>query len=156
VRDFESAVAEDGGKTITPLAEWRAVCEGKRISIPMMSKTGELLSGSYDGTLRVFRIGKNATDCEEVFDTAAVTGKADFMRDDSAFVYVARAENPRTSIMVDAIFLADFRANTTKPIYYGDPTAQLTFPGFMNPDHVIVYEQASRKLIALERSRVLP
>jgi hypothetical protein len=154
VRDYESTIADGGGGAIVPSAEWRAVCEGKRISIPMMSKTGQLLSGSFEGTLRIFRIGPDARDCEEVFDTGAVTGKADFNRDDTALVYISRAQNPRTGIAVDTIFLADLRARTVKPIYYGD-TSQLAFPGFMSPDRLVVYEQASKKLLTLEKTRVL-
>jgi hypothetical protein len=156
VRDFESARVSDGVRTITPLAEWRAVCEGKRISIPMLSKTGELLSGSFEGSLRIFRIGPNATECTEIFDTTMMTGKADFARDDSALVYVARADNSQTGITVDTVFLADLRFNFLKPIHYGDANARLAFPGFIGPDRVIVYEQASRKLLALERTRVFP
>ena len=68
----------------------------------MISKTGQLLSGSFEGSLRIFRIGPNATECTEIFDTAMMTGKADFSRDDSAFVYVARADNSQTGITVDA------------------------------------------------------
>ena len=155
VRDFESSIAEDGEKSVIPLAEWRPVCEGKRISIPMMSKTGELLSGSLEGTLRVFRIGPNATECDEVFDTKAITGKADFNRDDSAFVYVSRSENPETGLAVDTIFLADLRARLIKPVYYGDAKMQLAFPGFMSPDRLVVYEQVSKRLLTLERTRVI-
>jgi len=154
-RDFEATVADNGQRTVVPLAHWRAVCEGKRISIPMMSKTGHLLSGSFEDTLRIFRIGPNALDCDEVFDTGAVTGKADFNRDDGEFVYVSRTKNPHTGLVVDTILLADLRARTVKPIYYGDTSAQLAFPGFTSPDRLVIYEQASRKLLTLERTRVL-
>jgi hypothetical protein len=75
VREFESRTAEDGQKAVVPLAEWRSVCDGKRISIPMMSKTGQLLSGSFEGTLRVFRIGADAAECDEVFDTGPLPAK---------------------------------------------------------------------------------
>jgi hypothetical protein len=120
----------------------------------MMSKNGQLLSGSFDGTLRVFRIGPNATECAEVFDTKMVTGKADFNRDGTAFVYVSRAETPETGLPVDTIFLADLRTNTVKPIYYSTSN-ELSFPGFMSPDRVVVYEQDSRRLLILEKTRVI-
>jgi len=155
VREFESRTAEDGQKAVVPLAEWRSVCDGKRISIPMMSKTGQLLSGSLDGTLRVFRIGADAAECDEVFDTGAVTGKADFNRDDTAFAYVSRSKNPETGIVTDTIFLGDVRARTAKPVYYGDTSAQLAFPGFMSPDRLVVYDQVSKRLLTLERTRVI-
>jgi len=155
VREYESSIAEDGGRFVVPLEGWRAVCEGKRVSIPMLSKTGQLLAGSFEGTLRLFRIGPNAAECDEVLDTKAVTGKADFNRDDSAFVYISRSENPDTGVTVDAIFLADVRARTLKPIYFGDPSAELAFPGFMSPDRVVVYDQVSKRLLTLERTRVI-
>jgi hypothetical protein len=155
VRDFESTVAEGGGRTLAPLSEWRAVCEGKRISIPMMSKTGHLLSGNFDGTLRVFRIGPNATECAEVFDTKMVTGKADFNREDTALLYVSRAASAETGVAVDTIFLADLRTRTVTPIYSSASSEGLAFPGFMSPDRVVVYEQDSRKLLILDKTRVI-
>ena len=121
----------------------------------MMSKSGQLLAGSYQGTLRVFRIAPDASACEELFDTKAVTGKADFSRDDRFLIYVTRAENPITRNTVDAIVLADLHNKTTKPIIYGETGAQLAFPGFANPDRIVVYDQASKKLLTIERTRVI-
>lgn len=140
--------------SITAQGEWRRVCEGKRISIPMLSKTGHLLSGSHNGTLRVFRLGPDATTCDETFDTGVITGKADFNRDDSALVYVTRSANPATSVMTDTVVLADLLTKTRKPIYYAAPTEQLAFPSFMNADAIVVYEENSRTVLTLERSRV--
>jgi hypothetical protein len=153
VRDYESRKRDDGGKTVAPLTEWRKVCGNLQISIPMMSKTGQLLSGSYKGTLRVFRIGANATECEEFFDSKVVAGKADFTRDDNFLVYVSRSENPDTRANVDTIFLADLRRRTAKPIFYAPAEAQLAFPGFMSPDRIVVYDLASRTLNTLEKVR---
>ncbi|HTG74540.1 MAG TPA: hypothetical protein VMB70_12260, partial [Terriglobia bacterium] len=155
VRDYESTARSDGGKTITPLAEWRRVCDGKQISIPMMSKTGDLLSGSHEGTLRVFRLGADASVCDEVFDAKVVTGKADFSRDDRFLTYVTRLENPVTRMMVDTVILADLHKGTSKPIHYGDTAAQLAFPGFMSPDRIVVYDQTSRKFLVIDRTRTI-
>jgi hypothetical protein len=155
VRDYESSARSDGGKMITALAEWRRVCDGKQISIPMMSKTGELLSGSHEGTLRVFRLGADASRCDEVFDARVVTGKADFSRDDRFLTYVTRLENPVTRMMVDTVILADLQKGTSTPIHYGDTTAQLAFPGFMSPDRIVVYDQTSRKFLVVDRTRTI-
>jgi hypothetical protein len=152
-RDYQSRPRNDGGKTVAPLTEWRSLCDGLRIAIPMLSKSGHLLSGSYQGTLRVFRIGTNAVECEEVFDTRVVTGKADFSRNDDLLVYVSRSENPATGKTVDTVFLADLRRKSTRAIYYGSPEAQLAFPGFMNPDRIVVYDQTSRTLKTLDKTR---
>ena len=155
VRDYESWREENGGKTIRSRTEWRAVCDGKQISIPMISKTGQLLAGTHQGTLRVFRIGPDATDCEEVFDTKALTGKADFSRDGRFLVYVTRSENPLTRITVDTILLADLNERTALPIYYGDPDIQLAFPGFMSPDRIVVYNLTSKNLLLIDRTRII-
>ena len=155
VRDYESKSRDNEGKTIVPLKEWRSLCDGEQIAIPMMSKTGELLSGSHQGTLRVFHIGSNATLCDEVFDTKTVAGKADFSRDDQFMIYVARSQNPATETAVDTIFLADLQKKSTKPIYYGDATSQLAFPGFMSPDRIVVYDQTSRNLLLIDRARII-
>jgi hypothetical protein len=155
VRDYESERGDGGRKTITPQKEWRSVCAGKRISIPMMSKSGQLLSGSYQDTLRVFRIGPDAANCDELFDTKEVTGKADFSRDDRFLTYVRRSENPRTNVVVDTVVLADLRTRITTPIYYAESGEQLAFPGFLNPDLIVVYNQSSQKLLKLERTRVV-
>lgn len=155
VREYQVAETESQGRTVVPVEEWRSVCSGKTISIPMLSKTGQLLSGSYQGTLRVFRIGANATECDQVFDTKAVSGKADISRDDNALTYVTRAVNPSTGESVDTVFLADLRAMTTKPVFYGDPKAQLAFPGFASADRIVVYDQVSRKLLILDRTRTI-
>ena len=155
VRDYESSVRSDGGKTITPLAEWRRVCDSKRISLPMMSKTGDLVSGSHEGTLRVFRLGADASACDEVFDAKVVTGKADFSRDDRFLTYVTRLENPLTRMTVDTVILADLQKGTSKPIHYGDAAAQLAFPGFMSPDRIVVYDQTSRKFLVIDRTRTV-
>jgi hypothetical protein len=152
-RDYESRSRRDGGKTVAPLTEWRSVCDGLQISIPMLSKTGHLLSGSHQGTLRVFRIGVNAAECEEVFDTKVVTGKADFSRNDDFLVYVSRSENPATGKTVDTVVLADLLRKSTRAIYYGSPEAQLAFPGFMSPDRIVVYDQTSRTLRILDKTR---
>ena len=152
-RDYESRPRRDGGKTVAPLTEWRSVCDDLQISIPMLSKTGQFLSGSYEGTLRVFRISANAAECEEVFDTKVVSGKADFSRNDDFLVYVSRSVNPATGKTVDTVFLADLLRKSTTAIYYGPPEAQLAFPGFMNPDRIVVYDQASRTLRTLDKTR---
>ena len=154
-RDFESKRQEGGGKTLTPLSEWRSVCDGKRIAIPMLSKSGHLLAGSYQGTLRVFRVGVDAAGCEEIFDTQSVSGKADFSRDDRFLTYVTRSENPRTGTAVDTIILADLSTNSTKPIYFAESGIQLAFPAFMNPDCIVVYDQTSQELITIELTRIV-
>jgi hypothetical protein len=155
VRDYERKGPDESGSTVAPLTEWHPMCEGKRISIPMLSKTGTLLSGSFEGSLRVFRIGANATECEEVFDTKVVSGKADFSRDDGTLAYVARAVNPRTSEDVDAVFLANLRGKSATPIYYAESQMQLAFPGFMSPDRIAVYDQNSWSLFTLDRVRTI-
>jgi hypothetical protein len=138
--------------SIDGLKEVRLAAEA--LSIPMLSKTGQLLAGSYEGTLRVFRIGSEAAGCEEVFDAKVVSGKGDFSRDDRFLIYVAR-EKDSLARMVDTIFLADLRHNATKPIYYGNPAAQLAFPGFLSPDQIVVYDQTDKELITLERTRTI-
>jgi hypothetical protein len=160
VRDYEVTRAGPQGKSVAPVGidlfkEWRTICDGKRISIPMVSKTGQFLSGSYDGTLRVFRLGPNATECDVVFDTKLVTGKADFNREDTELTYVARALNPSTAESVDVIFVADLRTNAMTPVYYGAPTAQLAFPSFISADRIVAYEQSSKKLLALDRTKIV-
>ena len=153
VREYEKRQRPDGGVTIAPLEEWRTVCEGKNIAIPMMSKTGLLLSGTYGGTMRVFRIGPNASECTEVFDSKVVSGKADFSADDRYMLYISRTRQSGPSDEVDAIFLADLKNGTARPIHRASPEAQLAFPGFMNPDRIVVYNQTAQKLIVLERTR---
>ena len=154
-RDYEKRYRPDGKPTIAPVREWQPVCEGKKISIPMMSKTGLYLSGSHEGTLKVFRIGPDAKLCEQVFDSKAVTGKADFSADDRFILYVTRAEDPATHKTVDVIFLADFTRNDKKAIYYAADGSQLAFPGFMSPDRIVAYNKTSRKLLILDRSRII-
>jgi hypothetical protein len=124
------------------VSTWQRVCDGKRIAIPMMSKTGLYVSGMHEETLRVFRIGRDGTQCEEGFNSKVVTGKADFSADDRLLVYVSRAENPQT-------------IGTTKPIYYGSEGAAMIFPAFLNPDEIVVYERDSKKMILLERTRAI-
>ena len=160
VRDYEVVRTGPQGLSVAPangdlFKPWNRVCDGKRITIPMISKTGQLLSGSHDGTLRVFRIGPNATECDLLFDTKAVTGKADFNREDTSLTYVARATNPSTAESVDAVFVADLRAQTATPVYYGAPKAQLAFPSFMSEDRIVVYEQTSKKLLILDRAKTV-
>lgn len=155
VRDYKAIRRDAGGKTVTPTNEWHAVCDDKQISIPMMSKTSRFLSGSYQGTLRIFRLGLDATECEEVFDTQLVAGKADFSRDDQFIIYVARSQNPDTRETVDTIYLADLRKATTKPIFYGDFRSHLAFPGFMSNDRIVAYEQTSKSLLILDRVRFI-
>jgi len=154
-RDYESVYRADGKPTISPVREWRPVCEGKQISIPMISKTGLYLSGSHAGTMKVFRIGSDAKDCEQVFDSKSVTGKADFSADDRFILYVSRAEDPETRKSVDAIFLSDLARNEKKPIYYASDGSQLAFPAFMSPDRFVTYNKASRKLLIVERTRII-
>jgi hypothetical protein len=154
-RDYEKRYRPDGKPAIAPVREWQPVCVGKRISIPMMSKTGLYLSGSYEGTLRVFRIGPDAKSCEQVFDTKAVTGKADFSADDRSILYVSRTENPTTRKKVDAIFLADLTRKEKKAIYYAAEGTQLAFPGFMSSDRIVVYDKTARKLLVLDRGRLI-
>ena len=160
VRDYEAARTGPQGASVAPVngdlfKPWNRVCDGKRITIPMISKTGRLLSGSHDGTLRVFRIGPNATECDLVFDTKAVTGKADFNREDTALTYVARTTNPATAESVDAIFVADLRTQAAVPVFYGARKAQLAFPSFMSENRIVVYEQTSKKLLVLDRTKAL-
>lgn len=154
-RDHERRYRADGRATIAPIREWQPVCEGKRISIPMMSKTGLYLAGNHEGTLKVFRIGPDARECQQVFDTKAVTGKADFSADDRSILYVSRTQDPATKKSVDAIFLMDLASNEKKPIYYAADGTQLAFPGFMSPDRIVVYDKTARKLITLERTRIV-
>ena len=154
-RDYENRNAADGKPTIAPVSGWQPVCEGKQISIPMMSKTGLYLSGNHEGTLKVFRIGPDARVCETVFDTKTTTGKADFSADDGFIVYVSRAEDPTTRKSVDAIFLTDISRNEKKAIYYASDGNQLAFPGFMSPDRIVAYDKTSRKLVVLDRSRTI-
>ena len=154
-KDFEPRPREDGGKTIMGVSAWQRVCDGKRIAIPMMSKTGVYVSGMHEETLRVFRIGPDGTRCEEVFNSKVVTGKADFSADDRLLVYVSRAEDPQTKTNVDMVFLADLMTGTTKPIYWDSESAALIFPAFLNPDEIVVYERASSKMILLERTRAI-
>jgi hypothetical protein len=154
-RDYEKRYGTNGKPTITPVAGWQPVCQGKRISIPMMSKTGLLLSGIHEGTMKVFRIGFDAKTCELVFDTKAVTGKADFDADDRFILYVSRAQNPATRKTVDTIFLTDVGRNEKKAIYYAADGTQLAFPGFMNRDRVVAYDKTARKLLVLDKSRVV-
>ena len=52
-----------------------------------------------------------------------------------------------------AIFLADLKNGTARPIHRASPEAQLAFPGFMNPDRIVVYNETAQKLIVLERTR---
>jgi hypothetical protein len=154
-RDYEKRFRPDGKPTVAPVREWQPVCEGKKISIPMMSKTGVYLSGSHEGTLKVFRIGADAKVCEQVFDSKAVTGKADFSADDRFILYVSRTEDPTTRKTVDAIFLTDVTRNDKKAIYHATDGGQLAFPGFMSPDRIVVYNKTSRKLLVLDRSRTI-
>jgi hypothetical protein len=154
-RDYEKRFRADGKPTISPVREWQPVCQGKRISIPMMSRTGLYLSGSHEGTLKVFRIGPDARACDQVFDTKAVTGKADFSADDRSILYVSRSQDPATRKSVDAIFLADLARNDKKAVYHAAEGTQLTFPAFMSPDRIVAYDKTSRKLHILDRSRVL-
>jgi hypothetical protein len=154
-RDYEKRVRDDGGQTIVPLTSWLPLCAGKSISIPMISKTGLYLSGAHDGTLKIFWIGQDGTECDEVFDSHTVTGKADFSLDDGAILYVSRAMDPATQREVDAVFLTYLRTAQKKAVYYGAPTSQLSFPAFMSPDQFVVHDQPSKRLILIERSRVL-
>jgi hypothetical protein len=154
-RDYEKRYKPDGKPTVAPVREWQPLCEGKKISIPMMSKTGLYLSGTHEGTLKVFHIGPDAKICEQVFDSKAVTGKADFSADDRFVLYVSRAEDPATRKAVDAIFLTDIARNDKKAIYYASDGSQLAFPGFMSPDRIAVYNKTSRKLLILDRSRII-
>jgi hypothetical protein len=154
-RDYEKRYAADGKPAISPVTEWQAVCEGKRISIPMMSKTGLYLSGNHEGTMKVFRIGPDAKSCEQVFDSKVVSGKADFSADDRFILYVSRAEDPATRKSVDAIFLADSMRQEKKAIYYAAEGNQLAFPGFMSSDRIVAYDKTLRKLLVLERSRIV-
>jgi hypothetical protein len=154
-RDYEKRYRPDGKPTIAPLKEWQAVCERKKISIPMMSKTGLYLSGSHEGTLKVFRIGTDAKTCKQVFDSKAVTGKADFSADDHFILYVSRTQEPTTHKSADAIFLADVTRNEKKAIYYATDDSQLAFPGFMSSDRIVAYNKTSRKLLILDRSRII-
>jgi len=39
--------------------------------------------------------------------------------------------------------------------YYAPEGSQLFFPGFLNPDEIVVYDRASKKMILLERTRVI-
>jgi hypothetical protein len=154
-RDYDKRNRADGKPTIAPVSEWQPVCEGKRISIPMMSKTGLYLSGSHEGTMKVFRIGPDAKTCEQVFDSKAITGKADFSADDRFIVYVSRVEDPSTRKTVDAVVLTDVVRNERKAIYYASDGGQLAFPGFMSSDRIVAYEKTLRKLVVLDRSRVI-
>jgi hypothetical protein len=152
VRDYERSIRADGGATVTPVTEWRTLCDGKKISIPMMSKTGRFLSGSHDGTMKVFRIGQNASECEEVFDSKLIGGKADFSIDDRSLVYVSqtRDTNGRS---VGAVFLSDILNQTSKPIYFAAEETQLAFPGFSSVDRIVVHDQTSTQLIQIDRVR---
>jgi hypothetical protein len=154
-RDYEGRSRVDGGQTVAPLTSWQRVCEGRSISIPMISKTGSYLSGMHEGTFKVFRIGHDGRACEEIFNYHSVTGKADFSVDDRFVLFVSRSEDPSRKQQVDTVFLADLHSNQAKPIYYGSADSQLLFPGFMTPDQFVVYDQAARKLILIERSRSL-
>jgi hypothetical protein len=154
-RDYEPKPREDGGKTVSPLNGWQSVCTEKRISIPMMSKTGQYLSGLEESTLKVFRIGLDGKQCEAVFDSKAVTGKADFSVDDRSLVYVSRTEDPASKVSVDAVFLADLTSHQVKPIYYALGGSQLFFPGFLNPDEIVVYDQTLRTMTLIERTRAV-
>jgi hypothetical protein len=153
-RDYEKRYRADGKPAIAPVREWQPVCDGKRISIPMMSKTGLYLSGTHEGTLKIFRIGTDAKSCEQVLDTKAVTGKADFSADDRSILYLSRTENPTTRKSVDAIFLTDLARNEKKAIYYAADGTQLAFPGFISPDRIVAYDKTSRKLLVLDRTRI--
>ena len=153
VREYEKRARPDGRATVAPLKEWRSVCEGKNIAIPMLSKTGLYLSGSHEGTMRVFRIGREAAECEEIFDSKLLSGKADFSVDDRFLIFVSRIENPTTHLQVDAIVLANLQNRTTRPIYYAAPEQQLAFPGFMSPDRIVVYDSTSRHLFLIDRTR---
>lgn len=154
-RDYEKLYKPDGNPTVAPVREWQPLCDGKKISIPMMSKTGLYLSGIHEGTLKVFRIGPDAKVCEQVFDSKAVTGKADFSADDRFVLYVSRAEDPATHKTVDAIFLTDMARNEKKAIYYATDGSQMAFPGFMSPDRIVAYNKTSRKLLILDKSRII-
>ena len=154
-RDYQPIAREGGGKTITPISSWQRLCDDKRISIPMMSKTGLYLSGMHEGTLRAFRIGEKGTQCVEVFDSQSVTGKADFSVDDRTLIYVSRAQGPTSTITVDTLFLADLSANRAKPIYHAPEGSQLFFPGFLNSDEIVVYDRASKKMIVIARTRTV-
>jgi hypothetical protein len=153
IRDYQKRDRPDGGATISPLQEWRSVCDGKIIAIPMLSKTGLYLSGTFNGTTRVFRIGPNASECVEVFDSGVVSGKADFSVDDRYIVYVSRAEQPNKRVQVDAVFLADLQDRSVQPIFYAGPDTQLAFPAFMTADRVVVFDQTASQLIVLDRTR---
>lgn len=154
-RDYEKRYRTDGKPTISPVREWQPVCEGLRISIPMMSRTGLSLSGSHEGTLKVFRIGPDAKICEQVFDSKAVTGTADFSADDRFLLYVSRAEDPTTHKSVDAIFRADMARREQKAIYYATDGNQLAFPSFMSADRILTYDKTARRLLLLDRTRIL-
>jgi hypothetical protein len=121
----------------------------------MMSKTGQYLSGLEESTLKVFRIGLDGKQCEAVFDSKAVTGKADFSVDDRSLVYVSRTEDPASKVSVDAVFLADLTSHQVKPIYYALGGSQLFFPGFLNPDEIVVYDQTLRTMTLIERTRAV-
>ena len=134
---------------MTGLSPWQRVCDNKNISIPMMSKTGLHVSGMYEGTLRVFRIGQDGKQREEVFDSKAVTGRADFSLDDRSLIYFKVGGSHQWGD-------GRYRLLTThraKPIYHASASTPLIFPAFLNPDEITVHDRGAVKLILLERTR---
>ena len=152
-RDHTKVARPGGGVTIRANDPWTRLCEGRRIAIPMMSKTGLYLSGSHEGVLKVFRIGEAGDRCDEVFNSAMVTGKADFSADDRSLTFVSRTDDPVSHKSVDAVFIADLEQHRTKPIYFGSESSPLFFPGFLDEDRLVVYDQTSQSILLLERSR---
>jgi len=152
-RDYAKKVREDGGTTVHAITAWQRLCQDKQISIPMMSKTGLYLSGSHQGSTKVFRVAEDGKVCEEIFDSKMVTGKADFSEDDRSLVFVSRAEDAESHKTADAVFLADLPNNRIKTIYYGSAGGPLFFPGFLTENRIVIYERA--KIIVLERARAI-
>jgi len=148
-RDYWKVPRDGGGSTVTPINAWRRLCEGRNISIPMLSKTGLLLSGSYQGTMRVFRIGEDGQECVQLFDSGVVAGKADFSANDRFLIYVSRAEN------IDTVYLADLSTGQIKGIYAGSEGSALHFPAFQSEDRVVIYDQTAESFIILDRTRTV-
>jgi len=115
----------------------------------MLSKTGLLLSGSYQGTMRVFRIGEDGQECVQLFDSGVVAGKADFSANDRFLIYVSRAEN------IDTVYLADLSTGQIKGIYAGSEGSALHFPAFQSEDRVVIYDQTAESFIILDRTRTV-
>jgi hypothetical protein len=150
-RDFKKTVDAAGKPSVSPIMSWAAICASKNISIPMISKTGYLLSGRESGVMKVFRIGSDGKDCTEVANTGQITGKADFSMDDDELLYVAPSASGN-----QGVYLFSLSKNTATLIYEAAASVSLSFPGFYSTDLVSVLDDTNDKIVFLERTLVIP